>query len=300
MLLEQQLASKYSEVLKIANEINKNQNNKKLVKEKEDMLRKMISTMVLIAFIFTTGCAALDTKATKGAGLGAMAGGLAGALIGGNKYKGAAIGAGAGLLLGYIVGNEMDKYDQRKMQGCFESGRSYQTQSWRNDNTGRQYSVTPYPSYNQGGRVYRDVDVVCIVDGQQQTAKASAYRDEYGQWRLVQGGNTQQSSSYNNSYNRTYDRSDYGNNSWEDNQRNGNGGYGYTDNSRYAEREETHITLYYRGRDGKFYPADYEMRSRSNVPLFYKGRDGRFYPYESNDNSSSRTYNNNNYYVGRR
>ena len=69
-----------------------------------------LSVVLVLIGMLAVGCT--TSKATKGAGVGAAGGSLAGLAIGsltGSAGTGAAIGAVAGTALGYVVGNEMDK-----------------------------------------------------------------------------------------------------------------------------------------------------------------------------------------------
>lgn len=146
-------------------------------------MRKALVIIMLLTFLAAGyGCA---NKAQSGAGLGAMAGATIGALTFKNKVSGAAIGAGVGLLMGYIVGNEWDKHDEQQVQQTLESGKSHQTHSWVNPDTGAQYSATPSPPYMENDRVYRDV-VISESGPDGDKVMAKAYRDSNGEWRLKQ------------------------------------------------------------------------------------------------------------------
>ncbi|MGW8311256.1 MAG: OmpA family protein, partial [Thiogranum sp.] len=60
------------------------------------------------------------TNTAKGAGIGAVGGAIAGAIIGGGKRKGVLIGAGLGALSGAAVGNYMDQEEAKlraRLQG---------------------------------------------------------------------------------------------------------------------------------------------------------------------------------------
>ncbi len=72
-------------------------------------MKKNISATILILSVITFfGC----TTTQKGAGLGAVGGGLLGGIIGhqsGHGVEGALIGAGAGAVGGALIGEQMDK-----------------------------------------------------------------------------------------------------------------------------------------------------------------------------------------------
>ncbi len=71
----------------------------------------LLTALLLTSTIAFTGCASLS-KTQKGAGIGTVAGGAAGAVIGrasGNTAMGAVIGAAVGGVSGAVIGNQMDK-----------------------------------------------------------------------------------------------------------------------------------------------------------------------------------------------
>ena len=71
-------------------------------------MRKLVILVLLVGVVALYGC----TTMQKGAGLGAVAGGGLGAIIGhqsGRTTEGAIIGAAAGGLTGALVGEKMDK-----------------------------------------------------------------------------------------------------------------------------------------------------------------------------------------------
>lgn len=74
------------------------------------MKRSVIAVATVVAVV-TTGCASMGDKQQKGTGIGAVAGGLVGALIGhktGSTARGALIGAVIGGAGGTLIGRRMD------------------------------------------------------------------------------------------------------------------------------------------------------------------------------------------------
>lgn len=75
-------------------------------------MKSIAIVLVMFAFVFVfVGCAGMSrTQQTtlSGAGIGAVGGGLLGAMVGGSPLVGAAIGAGVGGAAGYIVGEQDD------------------------------------------------------------------------------------------------------------------------------------------------------------------------------------------------
>lgn len=132
-----------------------------------------------------SGCSPAN-KAQTGAGLGALGGGLAGALIGPskNEEQNALIGAGLGALVGYIIGNEMDKQDQAKLLATFDKTPSYQTTEWVNPDTRNHYAVTPKPAVKKQGRFCREAEIRSIIGGQEEIIVSTACRRPDGRWEL--------------------------------------------------------------------------------------------------------------------
>ena len=71
-------------------------------------MKRILIVFFMLAFVFSfVGCAGMSrTQQTtlSGAGIGAVAGGVLGAVVGGSPLVGAAVGAGVGGAAGYVVG----------------------------------------------------------------------------------------------------------------------------------------------------------------------------------------------------
>ena len=140
-----------------------------------------MATVAIIFMLITSGCAG-TSKGTSGAAIGAATGAIAGQAIGRNT-GGTLIGAAVGGLLGYIVGNEMDKYDQARLNQAYETGPSHQSTHWVNPDTNRSYTVTPQPAYKQpSGQVCREAEILATVDGRPEKVVSLACRDNDGRW----------------------------------------------------------------------------------------------------------------------
>jgi len=85
--------------------------NHQILKQKTMKIFKFILPAVLASTLLFSGCSSL-TKTQKGAGIGTVAGGAAGAIIGratGNTALGTIIGAAVGGVSGAVIGRKMDK-----------------------------------------------------------------------------------------------------------------------------------------------------------------------------------------------
>jgi len=140
--------------------------------------------IVLILAFLCSSC--LTTKGQKGAAGGAAGGAILGQLIG-RDTESVLIGAAIGGLVGYIIGNEMDKYDREQLNETYESTPSYEKSSWVNPDTGKEYSVTPQPAYQEptDNRVCRKAEIEAVIDGKKEITEAVACR-ENGRWVIQQ------------------------------------------------------------------------------------------------------------------
>lgn len=149
-------------------------------------ISRAMTVLLLVASLLLAGCASKSNNAQTYATGGTLAGALVGALTAKNKLTGALIGAGAGMLLGYVVGNELDKQDQDEIYKTLETAPSGKTHAWHNPDTGNRFRATPAPAYVENDRIYRDIELQSEIDGRDETVHAKAYRDEHGNWHLVQ------------------------------------------------------------------------------------------------------------------
>jgi len=149
---------------------------------------------VVLAAALVAGCATgSGPKQTGGTLLGAGLGALAGSQIGSGKGQLAAvaIGALAGAYLGGEVGKSLDAADRQAMQSnaqnSLEYGRTGQTSSWRNPDSGHSGTFTPTRTYvNTAGSDCRDYESTIYVDGREETVVGQACRQPDGTWRISQ------------------------------------------------------------------------------------------------------------------
>jgi len=149
---------------------------------------------VVLAAALVAGCATgSGPKQTGDTLLSAVLGALAGSQIGSGKGQLAAvtIGALAGVYLGGEVGKSLDAADrqaiQSNAQNSLEDGRTGQTSSWRNPDSGHSGTFTPTRTYvNTAGSDCRDYESTIYVDGREETVVGQACRQPEGTWRISQ------------------------------------------------------------------------------------------------------------------
>ncbi|MBL4901930.1 MAG: glycine zipper 2TM domain-containing protein [Desulfocapsa sp.] len=149
------------------------------------MKHSVLIPVILSLTLLLSACANGPNKAGMGAAGGAAGGALIGQAIGHNT-EATLIGAAIGTMLGYMIGNEMDKYDRQQLNHVYERGVSGQSNSWRNPDSGNQYSVTPQPAYSNPvtNQPCRQAEIKAIIDGRPQTTYTTACRDNNGNWQL--------------------------------------------------------------------------------------------------------------------
>ncbi|WP_457577642.1 glycine zipper domain-containing protein [Desulfomarina sp.] len=145
-------------------------------------------TLILLSFlvISLSSCGDQFSQGQNGAVMGAAAGAIIGQAIGRDK-EATLIGAAVGTMLGYIMGNEMDKFDRQELNQAYEFGKSGQTTTWTNPDSGNNYKITPQPVYTiatKPDRLCRMAEIVATIDGKTEKTYTTACRNAAGQWEL--------------------------------------------------------------------------------------------------------------------
>ncbi len=152
----------------------------------EKKMKKIILILLPLLILGLSSCGDQFSKGQKGAGIGAAGGAIIGQAIGRNT-EATLIGAAVGTMLGYIVGNEMDKFDRQELNQTYEFGKSGQTTTWQNPDSGNNYKVTPQPAYTTAAapsRPCRKAEILATIDGKTEKTYTTACRNAAGQWEL--------------------------------------------------------------------------------------------------------------------
>jgi surface antigen len=141
--------------------------------------------LVLTAALGLAACENPPTKEQKGGVAGAVVGGVVGSTIGGGTGRTVAIVAGtvAGALIGGHIGQKMDEADRLKAAQALENTPTGQPTSWKNPDSGDQYTMTPTRTYESSGGPCRDFTVNATVDGKPEKVQGSACRQADGSWK---------------------------------------------------------------------------------------------------------------------
>lgn len=146
------------------------------------MKRTLPILIVLASSVALAGCEL--NKQTVGAGVGGVAGGVLGSNVGGGTGRTAAIIGGTliGAMIGGHIGGEMDELDRRRARDALEYAPTGQATSWRNPDSGAQYSVTPTSTYTGSSGPCRQYEMDVYIDGQRDVVKGTACRNANGEW----------------------------------------------------------------------------------------------------------------------
>jgi len=150
---------------------------------------KLITRLFIIATLSFSliGCQSSPTQQENtGRVIGAVVGGVLGSNVGKGRGRTAAIIAGT-ILGGYLggkVGKTMDDNDRYRASQAFETNPTNQPSSWRNPDSGNEYTVTPTRTYASDRGPCRDYKTEVVIDGRHEQATGTACR-ENGQWRIV-------------------------------------------------------------------------------------------------------------------
>jgi surface antigen len=151
-----------------------------------------LTPIIAIALVpmLLTACGPGNKQGT-GTILGAVAGGAAGAAIGGkkNRIPGLAIGAVAGGLLGNLIGADLDERDRQLAAAAeyraLEYGQAGQVTPWNNPANQHRGQIVPGKPYQQGSSFCRPYTHTIYIGGQPQTARGTACRGPDGTWTPV-------------------------------------------------------------------------------------------------------------------
>lgn len=119
--------------------------------------------------------------------IGGVLGGMLGSQIGGGHGNTAAVIVGtlAGAAVGGAVGRSMDETDRLKTSLALENVRTGVPSTWRNPDTGNQYTVVPTRTYDSSQGPCREYTVDAKVGGKTEKVYGTACRQADGSWRVV-------------------------------------------------------------------------------------------------------------------
>jgi len=151
------------------------------------MMRKVCTLSLCAILVTVAGCSNQPpTQRDAGMIIGGSLGALLGSQVGGGKGKIAAavIGTMIGAAIGGKIGQSMDDLDRMKANQTFETVRTGVSSSWKNPDSGNQYTVTPTRTYEAStGAPCREYTMRARVGGSPETVYGTACRQPDGSWK---------------------------------------------------------------------------------------------------------------------
>lgn len=142
-----------------------------------------------IATALLPACTTPPNQQEAGMVIGGALGGALGSQVGGGHGQTAAIIAGTvlGSAVGGNIGRSMDDTDRLKMGESLETVRTGVPASWRNPDTGNQYTVVPTRTIETPGNPpCREYTINGVVGGRNEQIVGTACRQPDGSWRSMQ------------------------------------------------------------------------------------------------------------------
>jgi surface antigen len=138
-----------------------------------------------MAALAVSGCASDRPNEQAGMVIGGALGGLLGNQVGGGSGRTAAIIVGtlAGATIGGAVGRSMDDTDRLKTAYSLENVRTGVPSSWRNPDSGNQYTVVPTRTYDTQVGPCREYTIDAVIGGRTEKVYGTACRQPDGSWR---------------------------------------------------------------------------------------------------------------------
>ncbi|HHW63803.1 MAG TPA: glycine zipper 2TM domain-containing protein [Rhodocyclaceae bacterium] len=135
-----------------------------------------VALAAALMLVSASGCENMQ-KREWGTLFGAAIGGAIGHRLGKDSASGTVIGALIGGVVGRMIGQYMDDADRKRLAETIDTAPRGQTVSWHNEDTGRDFAVTPTSDfYADAGKECRRFDQVVYVDGRREVMEGIACR----------------------------------------------------------------------------------------------------------------------------
>lgn len=140
-----------------------------------------------ICVVLTTGCANYQSQQEQtGMVIGGLLGGALGSTVGRGDGRTAAIilGSVVGAAVGGSVGRSMSDIDRLKTARTLETVRTGVPSSWRNPDSGNQYTVVPTRTFDAPSGPCREYSVDAVIAGRKDKVFGTACRQPDGSWQV--------------------------------------------------------------------------------------------------------------------
>mgnify|MGYP002713170073 CR=1 FL=1 len=151
------------------------------------MVFSQVRVMLLGAMLLAAGCSNYGQQEQSGMLIGGALGGLLGAQVDGhNRDRRTAaiiVGTLAGAAIGGSIGRSMDEVDRLRTSQSLEAVRTGVSSSWRNPDSGNQYTVTPTRTYEVASGPCREYTIDAVIGGRPEKVYGIACRQADGSWK---------------------------------------------------------------------------------------------------------------------
>jgi len=155
------------------------------------MARKPLRIILLYAVMQAlSGCANYGQQEQAGMIIGGSLGGLLGAQVDSHQRSSDTrtvaiiVGTMAGAAIGGSIGRSMDELDRMRTSQSLEAVRTGVPSSWRNPDTGNQYTVTSTRTFEQTSGPCREYTIDAIIGGRPDKVYGTACRQPDGSWKI--------------------------------------------------------------------------------------------------------------------
>jgi len=151
------------------------------------MKTRIFLPLLMAATISVSGCQTYGGENEQaGMIIGGILGGVLGNQVGHGDGRTAAIIVGTliGSHIGGSIGRSMDDTDRLKTAHSLETVRTGVPTTWRNPDSGNQYSVTPTRTYSSNVGPCREYTVDAIIGGKKEKVYGTACRQPDGSWKV--------------------------------------------------------------------------------------------------------------------
>ena len=141
---------------------------------------------LLAGALLLAGCSSPPTHQDTGMIIGGIIGGVLGNELGRHGSRGAAtvVGSVIGAAIGGAIGRSMDETDRLKLGHTLETVRTGVPSTWRNPDSGTEYTVVPTRTYDEPTGPCREYTVDAQICGRTEQVYGLACRQADGSWEI--------------------------------------------------------------------------------------------------------------------
>jgi len=144
------------------------------------------SALMITSLLLLSGCSSYGQQEQAGMVIGGALGGLLGAQTDRHhrdaRTAAIILGTMAGAAIGGAIGRDMDELDRLRTGQTLEAVRTGVSSSWRNPDTGNEFTVTPTRTYASAAGPCREFSMEAMIGGREEQVYGTACRQSDGSW----------------------------------------------------------------------------------------------------------------------